>query len=1317
MIALLPTAARAAPALTIAPITWNVLGLDSNNVAVGPNTFVVGARACNTGSSAATNVASNLVWDSANAFIALLGPSSLSLSTLSAGTCTDFYFNAVVTRNALAYNTARRYHITVQADGLSAISTPTPRELFVEHLVSQNRNQVQAITGPGGIGDPPPTTVYVGQTYTYMLFSSTAPGGYEQLESFLDFPNVIFQILSVATTYTQPVGATNDKIYADACGWQNDPTLANYRSCVGPPNYAGGKAGGNIVTSYVVKIASVGAATVTALIYDFSGSSYHYNNDFGIGVNSTSITALPSADVSIAKSHVGNFTVGSQGTYTLAVSNAGPSDAAGPLTVTDTLPNGLTFVSGTGTGWSCGAAGQAVTCTNPGSLTVGASSAITLTVAVGGPAVPSVTNTASVGSPTHDPDSANNTSSDPTAINRPPVAVDDAAATSIGVPVTIDVKANDSDPDGDPLTVSLVAPPADGSAVVNPDGTITYTPGPGFTGTDTFLYQVCDPSNACSTAQVTVTIPTAAAFEGAAATTTRRGVQLTWRTGYEFENVGFNVWRRANLGGALSRINPSIIAGSALSFGAATQLTAGRAYGWMDEGQTVVPGLAYWIEEIDLKGSSVWHGPFTVGSKGQGARAPAFSSPMLLAPAGSLTRSGSRILPRLAGGPIGSGTLMPWSPGSTQAVKLGVSLEGWYRVSLDSLRKLGLDVSDPGRLHLYAEGHDQAFEIRGRYLEFYGLGLNTTSTDVRVYWVVNGDPGGPRIARSPLSGGFAGAPDFPATVQRQDHFVYFSSLLNGDLGNFFGDLVSPTPALEALAVPHLSTQEGATVEVTLQGVTAGAHQVEVALNGVVLGEMDFDGQSLGVATFPASGLTEGANTVSLSSVGSADLSLVAHVNISYPHTFLADTNQLRFTAAGGSQVSVGGFTTPSVRVVDVTDPAAPVELATKVSGGSHSYSVTLSVPGTDTRTLLAFGAGHVLSPAWSAADQPSSWGTSMQAADMVVVTSQDFTTALEPLVAKRQSQGLKVAVVDVTDAYDEFNYGEADPQAIRDLMSYAVGTWQTPPRFLLLFGLGTYDPRGYLGGAADVVPTRMIDTSRMETGSDSWFTDFNEDGAADLATGRIPVRTPEAAEAYVTKLVGYDAATPSASVLIATDVSDTYDFAAEGAERASEVPQELSVTTIARDGPDSKQALIDAIDAGQTVINYLGHGSVDLWRADWLTSQDAAELSNNDHLSLVLAMTCLNGYAYDPLLPSLGEDLLTSPGGAVAVWGSSGLTDPANQAAIDRSLYALIFDAGSPTGLSSMPVGEAVRQSIQTVTDRDIRVSWILLGDPSMVLR
>ena len=93
-----------------------------------------------------------------------------------------------------------------------------------------------------------------------------------------------------------------------------------------------------------------------------------------------------------------------------------------------------------------------------------------------------------------------------TITNLPPVAEDVTASTDRETPVTIDVLASDSDPDGDTVSVQSVTDPADGTAVISPDGTITYTPATNFQGTDSFQYTISDSHGATATANVTVTV-------------------------------------------------------------------------------------------------------------------------------------------------------------------------------------------------------------------------------------------------------------------------------------------------------------------------------------------------------------------------------------------------------------------------------------------------------------------------------------------------------------------------------------------------------------------------------------------------------------------------------------------------------------------------------------------------------------------------------------------------------------------------------------------------------------------------------------------
>lgn len=86
------------------------------------------------------------------------------------------------------------------------------------------------------------------------------------------------------------------------------------------------------------------------------------------------------------------------------------------------------------------------------------------------------------------------------------MAAGDSASTNEDQAVTIDVVANDTDPDSDPLTVQSVSDPADGTATDNGDGTIAYAPDPDTNGTDTFTYTISDGNGGTDTATVTVDV-------------------------------------------------------------------------------------------------------------------------------------------------------------------------------------------------------------------------------------------------------------------------------------------------------------------------------------------------------------------------------------------------------------------------------------------------------------------------------------------------------------------------------------------------------------------------------------------------------------------------------------------------------------------------------------------------------------------------------------------------------------------------------------------------------------------------------------------
>lgn len=94
-------------------------------------------------------------------------------------------------------------------------------------------------------------------------------------------------------------------------------------------------------------------------------------------------------------------------------------------------------------------------------------------------------------------------------VNEAPVAADDPITTQEDTAILVPVQNNDNDPDGDSLVTTVIVPPSNGTYVINPDGSITYTPATNYSGMDTITYVICDlgvPPQYCDTAQVIITV-------------------------------------------------------------------------------------------------------------------------------------------------------------------------------------------------------------------------------------------------------------------------------------------------------------------------------------------------------------------------------------------------------------------------------------------------------------------------------------------------------------------------------------------------------------------------------------------------------------------------------------------------------------------------------------------------------------------------------------------------------------------------------------------------------------------------------------------
>jgi len=1101
-------------------------------------------------------------------------------------------------------------------------------------------------------------------------------------------------------TYTQSV--TNDGPAAASAGatfTQSTPPNTNFQSIVAPAGWtcvapAVGKTGTitctatgtlavNATASFTLAL-QVNAGTPSGTNISDTVTANASNIVPNLTLNSATATVVVananSADLAIVKTATPSPMVadGDTLTYNLAVTNNGPASATN-VTVTDPLPSSLTYLSYTSTSGTCSEAGGTVTCLL-GTMANAATATITILTIPGTPGV--ITNTATVSADQTDPNPNNNSSSQTETVT---------AATAVKL---------------QSFTAHMFT---DKTGVARP--------------------------------------------------------VLIWKTGGESHNLGFNVYREQN--GQRIRLNSSLIAGSALIMSGALPKHSGKTYSWIDSSQN--PSGTYWLEDVDTNGSRTLHGPVTAASTLPASAEAAPAAALLVnqlnqsQPAASTDQTSHPVENTLIEfQPVSAQVLKQFAIAGNPAVKIFVKHEGWHSVTQPELLKAGLDSNiDPAYLHLYAEAVEQPIQITGATpgpggfgpqaaIQFYGTGIDTPYSGTRVYWLVAESTPGQRIQKLPPSSGSNQPPaNFPFTVELAQHTTYFSSLITTTGDNFFGALISTTPLDQTLYLPHLdkTSTDLAEIDITLQGVILGfPHDVSLSLNGSSLGDLTYTGQAKGRfrASIPPGMLREGENTVTLTSQdGEYDLSLVQSIQITYPHTYTADSDSLKFTGRPGDQLTVTGFTNIPNTVLDITDPDQPVQLTPQIVSSSNSnstshYALQVQVPWTSgnttttnaaappLHTLLAVASDRVDGVAGIRANHPSHWHSPQAGAEIAMVSYGDFASALTPLVNAHKAAGQSSAVVMVDDLYDEFNFGEHSPYAIRNFLLTATKAWQTPPHYLLLNGRASLDPRNYLGyGHLDLVPTKIIPTPGLMTASDDWFSDFNDTGMPAIATGRFPVSTTSEANLVAAKVATYEGETKdgesttgpwTSQALMVADNNDTEDFTQDSQLVQAQLPSSMHATDVFASTMTTAQvelAIVTSINSGQLLVNYSGHGSEDQWSgSDFFDNTTANSLTNGSSLPVFLIMNCLNGFFQDVYESPLAVTLMLAPnGGAVAVVASSSLNQAAPQTLLDKLIVQNAFGSPHPT------LGDAILQAKSGINSLAVRKTFNLLGDPAMPLK
>jgi hypothetical protein len=442
-------------------------------------------------------------------------------------------------------------------------------------------------------------------------------------------------------------------------------------------------------------------------------------------------------------------------------------------------------------------------------------------------------------------------------------------------------------------------------------------------------------------------------------------------------------------------------------------------------------------------------------------------------------------------------------------------------------------------------------------------------------------------------------------------------------------------------------------------------------------------------------------------------------SFSYPRKYQADQNKVSFFTPGYRKADIGNFSSANIRVFETTYDGEPT-LVTNLPVIQNGGTFTVRMP--SSRAGIFYGvedSGLLQSPTVTA-NNASTLSTTNNAANLIIIShgAADFMAAAETWATYRRNQGFTVKVVDVADVFDEFNFGVLSANSVNSFLNYAKNNWATRPDYVLLIGDGSYDSRNYEGfGYWNMVPAKIVNTTYTEAPSDEALGDFNGDGLAEIAVGRIPARTVSMITTAFNKMSAFEMAAMqnlNRGAVFAYDLPVGFDFEAMSHLLRDELPAAIPAPFIGRGDANAQATLINEINlnSGRYIVNYAGHGTTGLWaNSSFFGVSNVPQLTNSNP-TLFTMLTCLNGY-FIGHNESLGELLLKSnTGGAAATWASTGLTTPDIQLIMGLRYFEQI-NAGNITRM-----GDLIKDAkTQIPFGADVRFSWALIGDPMLKVR
>ena len=588
--------------------------------------------------------------------------------------------------------------------------------------------------------------------------------------------------------------------------------------------------------------------------------------------------------------------------------------------------------------------------------------------------------------------------------------------------------------------------------------------------------------------------------------------------------------------------------------------------------------------------------------------------------------------------------------------------------------------------------------------------------------------------------------------------------------------VDPEPFSTAFDLPDLAARGDVALTIDFRGLSdlfppatykgekPDDHSVIVSVNGKTVATLGWKGRDeiRREIKLPAAQLKARANTLTLrvpkrklpwdAKTDAVDVVMFNWIEARYAVSGDLDAGALPFTLAadGAPELSYRGKGAP---VLYGSDGKRRVGQAL----GGNRYAFAAAAAGVELFPALD---GNLAKPDHLRPAAETRWMHPAQAYDYLIVAHPKLIDAIKPLAAFHEQRGLKVAILDINDVYDEFNDGIAHPRAIRNLVDRAWHEWPAPqPRFLLLVGDASFDIRhdtyndlnyakwtnlellypnhfGSVAGSTyaspptkladrNLIPTWQFPSPEGQSASDNWFGSVGIDWHPVVAVGRFPVIEPAEVTAIVDKTIDYLSKPQLGAwrrdVMFITDeligFQNASDDIAGALGKEGFLADKVYANPKESENAAHQNAIRQGIDDGRLLVHFIGHGGRFIWRTgpadlrknqDLFTLKDVDLLKNASRLPMVLSMTCYSAPFDNPTEDSIGEKFLREPGkGAIAVFAASWRNAPS--ATFSKAIIDELLKPGAA-------IGEAIVNAKATTWDRTLVEMYNLLGDPAVVL-